>query len=88
MRAVTFQAPGEVRIDDVPEPRATRARRRDHPRPGERDRLRPPHLPRPVQIEPGFVIGHEFVGEVVAAGDDVTRVSVGDRILGTYAGVR
>ncbi len=37
-----------------------------------------------VQIEPGFVIGHEFVGEVVAAGDDVSRVSVGDRVLGTY----
>ena len=37
-----------------------------------------------VQIEPGFVIGHEFVGEVIAAGDDVTRVAVGDRVLGTY----
>ena len=37
-----------------------------------------------VQIEPGFVIGHEFVGEVVAAGDDVSRVAVGDRVLGTY----
>jgi len=38
-----------------------------------------------VKIDPGFVIGHEFVGEVVAAGDDVTRVSVGDHVLGTYA---
>jgi 2-desacetyl-2-hydroxyethyl bacteriochlorophyllide A dehydrogenase len=38
-----------------------------------------------VQIEPGFVIGHEFVGEVIAAGDEVTRVNVGDRVLGTYA---
>jgi 2-desacetyl-2-hydroxyethyl bacteriochlorophyllide A dehydrogenase len=38
-----------------------------------------------VQIEPGFVIGHEFVGEVIAAGDEVTRVSVGDHVLGTYA---
>src|SRR5206468_5495580 len=37
-----------------------------------------------VQIEPGFVIGHEFVGEVIAAGDDVSRVAVGDRVLGTY----
>ena len=30
------------------------------------------------------MIGHEFVGEVVAAGDDVSRVAVGDRVLGTY----
>jgi 2-desacetyl-2-hydroxyethyl bacteriochlorophyllide A dehydrogenase len=37
-----------------------------------------------VQIEPGFVIGHEYVGEVVAAGDEVSRVAVGDRVLGTY----
>jgi 2-desacetyl-2-hydroxyethyl bacteriochlorophyllide A dehydrogenase len=38
-----------------------------------------------VQIEPGFVIGHEYVGEVVAAGDEVSRVAAGDRVLGTYA---
>jgi 2-desacetyl-2-hydroxyethyl bacteriochlorophyllide A dehydrogenase len=37
-----------------------------------------------VQIEPGFVIGHEYVGELVAVGDEVTRVEVGDRVLGTY----
>jgi 2-desacetyl-2-hydroxyethyl bacteriochlorophyllide A dehydrogenase len=37
-----------------------------------------------VKIEPGFTIGHEFVGTVVSAGDDVTRVSVGDRVLGCY----
>ena len=30
------------------------------------------------------MIGHEFVGEVIAAGDDVARVAVGDRVLGTY----
>ena len=37
-----------------------------------------------VQIEPGFTIGHEFVGTVVAAGDAVTEVSEGDRVLGCY----
>jgi alcohol dehydrogenase len=85
MRAVTFQAPGEVQIDDVPEP----------------ELLAPDdaivrveasgicgsdlHIYHGrVQIEPGFVIGHEFVGEVIAAGEQVTRVSVGDRVLGTY----
>src|SRR5947208_7819515 len=37
-----------------------------------------------VQIEPGFTIGHEYVGEVVAAGDAVTSVAVGDRVLGCF----
>jgi 2-desacetyl-2-hydroxyethyl bacteriochlorophyllide A dehydrogenase len=37
-----------------------------------------------VKIEPGFTIGHEFVGTVIAAGDDVTRVQPGDRVLGCY----
>jgi 2-desacetyl-2-hydroxyethyl bacteriochlorophyllide A dehydrogenase len=37
-----------------------------------------------VKIEPGFTIGHEFVGAVLATGDEVTRVQVGDRVLGCY----
>ncbi len=37
-----------------------------------------------VQIEPGFTIGHEYVGEVLAVGDAVSGVSVGDHVLGTF----
>jgi 2-desacetyl-2-hydroxyethyl bacteriochlorophyllide A dehydrogenase len=37
-----------------------------------------------VVIEPGFTLGHEFVGTVVAAGDAVTDVSEGERVLGCY----
>jgi 2-desacetyl-2-hydroxyethyl bacteriochlorophyllide A dehydrogenase len=37
-----------------------------------------------VKIEPGFTLGHEYVGEVVAAGDAVHSVAVGDRVLGTF----
>ncbi len=37
-----------------------------------------------VEIEPGFTIGHEFVGSVVETGDEVTSVAAGDRVLGTY----
>jgi 2-desacetyl-2-hydroxyethyl bacteriochlorophyllide A dehydrogenase len=37
-----------------------------------------------VAIEPGFIIGHEYVGEVVAAGETVRTVAVGDRVLGTF----
>ena len=85
MRAVTFQAPGEVRVQDVPEPEllapddaiirieATGVCGSDlHIYHGR------------VKIEPGFTIGHEYVGTVVAAGDEVTRVAVGDRVLGCF----
>ena len=85
MRAVTFQAPGEVRLDERPEPEllapddaivqveATGVCGSDlHIYHGR------------VKIEPGFTIGHEFVGTVIAAGDAVTRVDVGDRVLGCF----
>jgi 2-desacetyl-2-hydroxyethyl bacteriochlorophyllide A dehydrogenase len=85
MRAVTFQAPGEVRVENRPEPlleaaddaivrvEATGICGSDlHIYHGR------------VQIEPGFVIGHEYVGTVVEAGDGVSEVEVGERVLGTY----
>ncbi len=85
MRAVTFQAPLEVRIEERPEP--TLQARDDaivevsasgicgsdlHIYHGR------------VKIAPGFTIGHEFVGTVTEVGEDVTRVAVGDRVLGCY----
>jgi 2-desacetyl-2-hydroxyethyl bacteriochlorophyllide A dehydrogenase len=85
MRAVTFQAPGEVRVVEVPEPElidagdaivrieATGVCGSDlHIYHGR------------VQIEPGFTIGHEYVGTVVEAGPDVRDVQVGDRVLGCF----
>jgi 2-desacetyl-2-hydroxyethyl bacteriochlorophyllide A dehydrogenase len=85
MRAVTYQAPGEVRVDERPEPEliapddavvridATGVCGSDlHIYHGR------------VKIEPGFTIGHEYVGTVVAAGDGVHRVAVGDRVLGCF----
>jgi 2-desacetyl-2-hydroxyethyl bacteriochlorophyllide A dehydrogenase len=86
MRAVTFQAPGEVRVDEVPDPELLAAD--DAIVRVEASGICGSDLHiyhGRVQIEPGFVIGHEFVGEVVAAGDEVTRVAVGDRVLGTFA---
>src|SRR5580704_10642416 len=85
MRAVTFQAPGEVRVVDVPEPELSD--------PGDAvvrieatgvcgSDLHIYHGR--VPIEAGFTIGHEYVGTVVAAGDAVTRVTVGDRVLGCF----
>lgn len=85
MRAVTFQAPGEVRIEEKPDPEITA--------PDEAvvrieasgvcgSDLHIYHGR--VAIEPGFTIGHEYVGTVTAVGDDVSRIKVGDRVLGTY----
>ena len=85
MRAVTFQAPGEVQLDDVAEPDLLAAD--DAIVRVEASGICGSDLHiyhGRVQIEPGFVIGHEFVGEVIGAGDEVTRVAIGDRVLGTY----
>ena len=85
MRAVTFQAPGEVRVDEVPEPElsgADEAIVRVEASGVCGSDLHIYHGR--VAIEPGFVIGHEYVGTVVAAGDGVRSVREGDRVLGTY----
>jgi threonine dehydrogenase-like Zn-dependent dehydrogenase len=85
MLAVTFQAPGEVRVEDRPEPELL-----------ERDdaivRVEATgvcgsdlHIYHGrVSIEQGFTLGHEFVGTVTAAGDGVTEIAEGDRVLGCY----
>src|SRR5919197_5790066 len=85
MQAVTFQAPGEVRVDERPEPELV-----------ERDdaivRVEATgvcgsdlHIYHGrVSMEPGFTLGHEFVGTVVAAGDGVTQVAEGERVLGCF----
>jgi 2-desacetyl-2-hydroxyethyl bacteriochlorophyllide A dehydrogenase len=85
MRAVTFQGPGEIRVDEKPEPELEA--------PGEAivrveasgvcgSDLHIYHGR--VAIEPGFTIGHEYVGTVTAVGDGVSSVAEGDRVLGTY----
>ncbi len=85
MRAVTFQASGEVRVDEVPEPQL-----------GAPDDVivevtasgicgSDLHIYHGrVPVEQGFTIGHEFVGTVLAAGPEVQRVAVGDRVLGCF----
>jgi len=85
MRAVTFQAPGEVLVEDVPEPQIQ----------DPRDAIvrieasgvcgSDLHIYHGrVQIEPGFTIGHEYVGTVIDAGAEVRELSVGDRVLGCF----
>src|SRR5918993_2476264 len=85
MRAVTYQAPGEVRVDEKPEPELTaptEAIVRVEATGVCGSDLHIFHGR--VAVDPGFTIGHEFVGEVIAAGDGVTEVAVGDRVLGCY----
>jgi alcohol dehydrogenase len=85
MRAVTFQAPGEVLVKEVPDPEL------QHPQDalirveasgicGSDLHIYHGRVP----VEPGFTIGHEFVGTVLAVGDDVERAAVGDRVLGCF----
>jgi 2-desacetyl-2-hydroxyethyl bacteriochlorophyllide A dehydrogenase len=85
MRAVTFQAPGEVRVEDVAEPELlapTDAIVRIQASGVCGSDLHIYHGR--VKIEPGFTIGHEYVGTVTAVGDEVREVGVGDRVLGCF----
>jgi 2-desacetyl-2-hydroxyethyl bacteriochlorophyllide A dehydrogenase len=85
MRAVTFQAPRSVRVEERPEPELTapdeaivRVERSGicgsdlHIYHGR------------VKIEPGFTVGHEFVGTVVEAGGAVSSLRAGDRVCGCF----
>jgi Threonine dehydrogenase and related Zn-dependent dehydrogenases len=85
MRAVTFQAPGEVRVEEKPDPELSAAdeavvRVEVSGICGSDLHIYHGRVP----VEPGFTIGHEFVGTVLAAGEDVERVAVGDRVLGCF----
>ena len=85
MRAVTFQEPGRVEVEERPNPEPLAADdavvRVDTSGICGSDL----HLYHGrIQIEPGFTLGHEYVGTVVAAGDAVTNVAEGDRVLGTF----
>ena len=85
MRAVTFQAPGQVRVEERPEP---------EPQDADDAVVRVEatgicgsdlHIYHGrVPVDPGFTIGHEFVGTVLAAGESVRNVAQGDRVLGCY----
>ena len=73
MRAVTFQAPGEVRVTEKPEPEVG----------GDDEAVvqveasgicgSDLHIYHGrVKIDPGFTLGHEYVGTIVAAGPNAS----------------
>jgi (R,R)-butanediol dehydrogenase / meso-butanediol dehydrogenase / diacetyl reductase len=83
MRAAVFHAPGDVRVQSVDEPSS--------PGPGEilirvskaavcgTDAAEWAHGP--LLARPPVVLGHEFTGQVVAAGPDVGRFPPGTRVV-------
>jgi threonine dehydrogenase-like Zn-dependent dehydrogenase len=82
MRQLTFTRPGELRWEEVAEPVLS----------GQGDALVRPVAVATCDLDsalmagqaplPGpFAFGHEFVAEVVEAGDDVASVRVGDRVI-------
>jgi 2-desacetyl-2-hydroxyethyl bacteriochlorophyllide A dehydrogenase len=85
MRAVTFQAPEQVRVEEKADPEIAAAgdalvRVEASGICGSDLHIYHGRVP----VEPGFTIGHEFVGTVEATGEDVERVAIGDRVLGTF----
>ena len=85
MQAVTFQAPGEVRVDERPEPEL--AAPDDAVVRVEAAGICGSDLHiyhGRVQIEPGFTIGHEFVGTRRRGRRRRDQVADGDRVLGCF----
>lgn len=85
MRAVTLQAPGEVRVEEKPDPEIgapddALIRVEASGICGSDLHIFHGRVP----VEPGFTIGHEFVGTVLAVGEGVERVAAGDRVLGCF----
>jgi len=85
MRAVTFQSPGQVAIEDVPEPELQRPDDAIVQVTASGVCGSDLHIYHGrVPVERGFTIGHEFVGTVLAAGPEVERVAVGERVVGCF----
>jgi alcohol dehydrogenase len=83
MRAIVYQGPGVVALRDAPPPQL------EHPE----DAIVRVDLAGIcgtdlhviagdfAGIQPGAIIGHEFVGEVIAVGSAVTRFKIGNRVM-------
>ena len=83
MRAVTYHGKGDMRVDNVPDPGI------EHPRDailkitstaicGSDLHIYDGFLP---EMHKGDVIGHEFMGEIVEVGPEVSNLKKGDRVV-------
>jgi len=85
MRAVTFQSPGQVSVQDVPEPQLERPDDAIVQITASGICGSDLHIYHGrVPVEQGFTIGHEFVGTVLQAGPEFERAQVGERVLGCF----
>ncbi len=87
MRAVCWHGTGDVRVDDVPDPEIVDAgdvilRVRLTAICGSDLHLYGGYIP---AMQRGDVLGHEFLGEVVAMGTEVNRLALGDRVVVPFA---
>jgi 2-desacetyl-2-hydroxyethyl bacteriochlorophyllide A dehydrogenase len=85
MRAVTFQEPNRVRVEEVADPEISApdealVRVEASGICGSDLHIYHGRVP----VEEGFTIGHEYVGTVLEVGEGVERVAVGDRVLGCF----
>ncbi|HVF19592.1 MAG TPA: alcohol dehydrogenase catalytic domain-containing protein [Mycobacteriales bacterium] len=86
MRAVVYRGEHDVRVEDVPEPELVAAtdavvRVRKAAICGSDLHFYNGRVP---GVFEGTVVGHEYVGTVVAVGSDVTRFAVGDEVVGSF----
>ncbi|MGB0600221.1 MAG: alcohol dehydrogenase catalytic domain-containing protein [Rubripirellula sp.] len=87
MKAVCFDKVGHVRVDVIPDPQLE----------SDSDAIvrvslaglcgsdLHPFFGREVGIQAGTVMGHEFVGEIVAVGGDVRTLEIGDRVCAPFS---
>jgi threonine dehydrogenase-like Zn-dependent dehydrogenase len=85
MKGAAFYGPGDVRVEEVPKPEIEEASdvllRVDRAAICGTD-LHPYHGR--LEIEEGFVLGHEYMGTIEEKGDAVTQFEEGDRAVGSF----
>jgi 2-desacetyl-2-hydroxyethyl bacteriochlorophyllide A dehydrogenase len=85
MEAVTFYGPGDVRVEEVQRPEIEEANdvilRVDRAAICGTD-LHPYHGR--MEMEEGFVLGHEYMGTIMDKADGVTQFEEGDRAVGSF----
>jgi threonine dehydrogenase-like Zn-dependent dehydrogenase len=83
MRATCWYGPNNMRVEDVPDPKIINAhdaivRITSSAICGSDLHLYNGFIP---QMEPGDILGHEFMGEVVEVGREVKNLKTGDRVV-------
>jgi len=87
VKALTFHGPGDIRFEEVPDPRIERPEdvvvRVDVA--GLCGSDLHPYAGREKGLDHETVMGHEFVGEVVAVGASVRRFGIGTRVVAPFS---